>query len=165
MRTTIDAIVGTVQMSGIQQEAEQGLESGQLTEASAEAFFEAKKGQITESLWKLNVLDMEGTLTRVVDRVCACLALHWHCVNEGVQGSCHLMSQCSDAGLGCAVLCWAVLCWMQHSSDCLAMHSPVTDIFALLFVAPLFFDSTCFCYRCYKSLGYPASSYAPEPKR
>ncbi len=69
MRTTIDAIVGTVQMSGIQQEAEQGLESGQLTEASAEAFFEAKKGQITESLWKLNVLDMEGTLTRVVDRV------------------------------------------------------------------------------------------------
>jgi len=76
MRTTIDAIVGTVQMSGIQQEAEQGLESGQLTEASAEAFFEAKKGQITESLWKLNVLDMEGTLTRVVDRVGACLALH-----------------------------------------------------------------------------------------
>lgn len=69
MRTTIDAIVGTVHMSGIQQEAEQGLESGQLTEASAEAFFEAKKGQITESLWKLNVLDMEGTLTRVVDRV------------------------------------------------------------------------------------------------
>ena len=75
MRTTIDAIVGTVHMSGIQQEAEQGLESGQLTEASAEAFFEAKKGQITESLWKLNVLDMEGTLTRVVDRVGACLAL------------------------------------------------------------------------------------------
>ncbi len=75
MRTTLDAIVGTVHMSGIQQEAEQGLESGQLTEASAEAFFEAKKGQITESLWKLNVLDMEGTLTRVVDRVGAHLAL------------------------------------------------------------------------------------------
>lgn len=69
MKTTLDAIVGTVNMAGIQQEAEQGLESGQLTEASAEAFLEAKKGQITDSLWKLNVLDMEGTLTRVVDRV------------------------------------------------------------------------------------------------
>lgn len=69
MRTTLDAVVGTVSMAGIQQEAEQGLESGQMTDASAEAFFEAKKSQITESLWKLNVLDIEGTLTRVVDRV------------------------------------------------------------------------------------------------
>ena len=69
MKTTLDAVAGTVNMAGIQQEAEQGLESGQMTEASAEAFFEAKKGQITESLWKLNVLDIEGTLTRVVDRV------------------------------------------------------------------------------------------------
>ena len=69
MRTTLDAVVGTVNMAGIQQEAEQGLESGQMTDASAEAFFEAKKSQITESLWKLNVLDIEGTLTRVVDRV------------------------------------------------------------------------------------------------
>ncbi len=113
MRTTIDAIVGTVQMSGIQQEAEQGLESGQLTEASAEAFFEAKKGQITESLWKLNVLDMEGTLTRVVDRVGAHLALHtvhWQCINQVVQGSCDLMSPWSDAVLCCAVLCCAAPC-------------------------------------------------------
>lgn len=69
MKTTIDAIVGTVNMVGIQQEAEQGVESGDMTDAAAEAFFEAKKGQITDSLWKLNVLDIEGTLTRVVDRV------------------------------------------------------------------------------------------------
>lgn len=73
MKTTIDAIVGTVSMAGIQQEAEQGVESGQMTDAAAEAFFEAKKGQITDSLWKLNVLDIEGTLTRVVDRVGAVL--------------------------------------------------------------------------------------------
>lgn len=71
MKTTIDAIVGTVNMVGIQQEAEQGVESGDMTDAAAEAFFEAKKGQITDSLWKLNVLDIEGTLTRVVDRVSA----------------------------------------------------------------------------------------------
>ena len=83
MKTTLDAIVGTVNMAGIQQEAEQGMESGEMTDAAAEAFFEAKKGQITESLWKLNVLDIEGTLTRVVDRVSA---------------------------LRCAVLCCAVLC-------------------------------------------------------
>ena len=75
MKTTIDAIVGTVNMAGIQQEAEQGVESGQMTDAAAEAFFEAKKGQITDSLWKLNVLDIEGTLTRVVDRVGSCSVL------------------------------------------------------------------------------------------
>ncbi|KAL3161570.1 hypothetical protein ABBQ32_010434 [Trebouxia sp. C0010 RCD-2024] len=69
MKTTMDAIVGTVNMAGIQQEAEQGMEKGDMTDAAAEAFFETKKGQITDSLWKLNVLDVEGTLTRVVDRV------------------------------------------------------------------------------------------------
>ena len=71
MKTTLDAIVGTVNMAGIQQEAQQGVESGNLTDAAAEAFFEAKKGQITDSLWKLNVLDIEATLTQVVDRVCS----------------------------------------------------------------------------------------------
>ena len=89
MKTTIDAIVGTVNMAGIQQEAEQGVESGHMTDAATEAFFEAKKGQITDSLWKLNVLDIEETLTRVVDRVCAVLCC---------------------AVLRCAVLCCAVLC-------------------------------------------------------
>ena len=88
MKTTIDAIVGTVNMAGIQQEAEQGVESGHMTDAATEAFFEAKKGQITDSLWKLNVLDIEETLTRVVDRVCAVLCC---------------------AALCCAVLCCAVL--------------------------------------------------------
>ena len=54
-------------------------------------------------------------------------------------------------------------CCKQHSPDCLTMHS---NMFALLSVAaPLFFDSTFSCHRCYRSLGYPASSCAHEPKR
>ena len=54
-------------------------------------------------------------------------------------------------------------CCKQHSPDCLTMHS---NMFALLFVAaPLFFDCTFSCHRCYRSLGYPASSYAHEPKQ
>ena len=91
--------------SSFQYVSVQGLESGQLTEASAEAFFEAKKGQITESLWKLNVLDIEGTLTRVVGRVRAGLCLliiHKH-------------GAALWAVLRCAVLGWAGLCCMLHA--------------------------------------------------
>ena len=56
-------------MMTIQQEAEKNLQSGEMSEDSVAAFFEAKQGQIMEHLWKLNVADIEGTLTRVVDRV------------------------------------------------------------------------------------------------
>lgn len=65
-------------MVTIQQEAEKSLQSGAMTEDSVAAFFEAKQGQIMEHLWKLNVADIEGTLTRVVDRVCSLLPLTHH---------------------------------------------------------------------------------------
>ena len=56
-------------MMTIQQEAEKNLQRGEMSEDSVAAFFEAKQGQIMEHLWKLNVADIENTLTRVVDRV------------------------------------------------------------------------------------------------
>lgn len=62
-------------MVTIQQEAEKSLQSGEMSEDSVAAFFEAKQGQIMIHLWKLNVADIEGTLTRVVDRVCPLLML------------------------------------------------------------------------------------------
>ena len=69
VKTAVGAAVGTVGMMTIQQEAERNLQTGQLSEDSAAAFFEAKQGQIMENLWKLNVADIEGTLTRVLDKV------------------------------------------------------------------------------------------------
>lgn len=53
----------------IQQEAEKNIQRGEMSEDSVAAFYEAKQGQIMEHLWKLNVADIENTLTRVVDRV------------------------------------------------------------------------------------------------
>lgn len=69
VKTAVGAAVGTVGMMTIQQEAERNLQAGQLSEDSAAAFFEAKQGQIMENLWKLNVADIEGTLTQVLDKV------------------------------------------------------------------------------------------------
>eukprot|EP00891_Asterochloris_glomerata_P008726 jgi/Astpho2/8726/e_gw1.00128.27.1_t len=69
IKSTLNAVVGTVKMMEVQQEAAKGLETGELTDATAALFFEQKKEQITDSLWKLNVLDIESTLSRVVDRV------------------------------------------------------------------------------------------------
>ena len=54
---------------------QRGMQAGQLSEDSAAAFYEAKQGQIMENLWKLNVADIESTLTRVVDRVSLCAAV------------------------------------------------------------------------------------------
>ena len=50
------------------------MQAGDASEDSAAAFYEAKQGQIMENLWKLNVADIESTLTRVVDRVSVCVS-------------------------------------------------------------------------------------------
>ncbi len=53
---------------------------------------------------------------------------------------------------------------MQHSPDYLTMQSPVTDIFALLFVAPLCFDSTGFLSQVLQEPGVPSKQLRSRAK-
>lgn len=70
------------------QEAAKGLETGELTDATAALFFEQKKEQITDSLWKLNVLDIESTLSRVVDRVSCSAQFRRNIMQQGLPAGC-----------------------------------------------------------------------------
>ena len=51
------------------QDANRSLQTGELTRDGAKAYVDSKQGQILQHLWKINVADIEKTLTKVVDKV------------------------------------------------------------------------------------------------
>lgn len=46
------------------------LQGGEMGEQTAEAFLEAKQQMMLDNLWKLNVVDIEMTLSHVCQAVC-----------------------------------------------------------------------------------------------
>ena len=53
----------------MQMDMKRQIESGQMEEANVEAFLASKQDLMIGNLWKLNVADIENTLTRVCQRV------------------------------------------------------------------------------------------------
>ena len=56
-------------MGSSMQDANRSLQTGELTKDGAKAYVDSKQGQILQHLWKINVADIEKTLTKVVDKV------------------------------------------------------------------------------------------------
>ena len=69
MKTAVSAARGAASIANIHQDANRKVQTGELSKQDAKAFVDSKQGQILEHLWKLNVADIESTLTKVVDKV------------------------------------------------------------------------------------------------
>ncbi|KAK9830201.1 hypothetical protein WJX72_010268 [[Myrmecia] bisecta] len=69
IKTQFTAAMGAVELMQMQKAAETALQGGQLDAATAPAYFQERLSKVLESLWKINVLDIERTLGAVVDQV------------------------------------------------------------------------------------------------
>jgi hypothetical protein len=59
----------------MQEDLKRQLQSGQIGEANVEEFLESKQQVMLDSLWKLNVADIELTISHVCHMVCSVLTL------------------------------------------------------------------------------------------
>lgn len=65
-KTQFGAVAGAVDIMQVQRQSQQ---LGQQQPQAVEAFFQQRMGQVMESLWKINVVDIEATLKPVTLRV------------------------------------------------------------------------------------------------
>lgn len=63
---------GAVHLMQLQTNLKRQIEEGKM-EQGVEAYLESNKDVMVDNLWKLNVADIENTLTRVCQRVPTCL--------------------------------------------------------------------------------------------
>eukprot|EP00850_Spirogloea_muscicola_P003405 SM000013S26574 [mRNA] locus=s13:1154689:1157408:- [translate_table: standard] len=69
IKTQFTAATGAVQLMQMQEDMKRQFGAGHVNEAAVAQYVEAKQDQMLESLWKLNVVDIEGTLNTVSMRV------------------------------------------------------------------------------------------------
>eukprot|EP00245_Coleochaete_scutata_P015840 TRINITY_DN719_c0_g1_i1.p1 TRINITY_DN719_c0_g1~~TRINITY_DN719_c0_g1_i1.p1 ORF type:complete len:376 (-),score=83.30 TRINITY_DN719_c0_g1_i1:228-1355(-) len=70
VKTQVSAAAGAVQLMSMQDDLVKHLGGGQdISEEQLSAFIDSKQKLVLESLWKLNVADIEGTLVSVCDKV------------------------------------------------------------------------------------------------
>jgi hypothetical protein len=62
---------GAIQLMQMQEEIKHQMQSGQMGEASVGNFLESKQQMMLDSLWKLNVADIELTISHVCQAVCS----------------------------------------------------------------------------------------------
>jgi hypothetical protein len=53
----------------MQEDMKKQIEAGELGEQTIEQFMESKQQMLLDNLWKLNVADIENTLTHVCEKV------------------------------------------------------------------------------------------------
>jgi len=85
---------GAIQLMQMQEDLRKRIEGGQMQEQGMEAYLQSKQDLMIGNLWKLNVADIENTLTNVCQKVCALTAVSHSChpllVSNG--GSVNLVS-------------------------------------------------------------------------
>ncbi|GJP43269.1 hypothetical protein CLOM_g2752 [Closterium sp. NIES-68] len=67
--TQVSAAVGVLQLYQAHQDMRRKVEEEQMDEEAMAAFLESRQQSLLESLWKLNVIDIEGTLSSVCQQV------------------------------------------------------------------------------------------------
>ena len=79
-------VVGAIALIQLQEDMKRQLSAeGNYTEDELEEYMQSHKKLMIDSLWKLNVADIEATLSRVCQMVvalirCCFLVVDWHCV-------------------------------------------------------------------------------------
>ncbi|CAK9870644.1 unnamed protein product [Sphagnum jensenii] len=69
IKSQITAAAGAIQLMQMQEDLKRQLQSGQIGEANVEKFLESKQQAMLDSLWKLNVADIELTISHVCHMV------------------------------------------------------------------------------------------------
>jgi ATP-dependent protease HslVU (ClpYQ) ATPase subunit len=69
IKSQITAAAGAIQLMQMQEDLKRQLQSGQIGEANVEKFLESKQQVMLDSLWKLNVADIELTISHVCHMV------------------------------------------------------------------------------------------------
>ncbi|GJP38476.1 hypothetical protein CLOM_g22912 [Closterium sp. NIES-68] len=69
LQTHVSAAVGVVQLYQMQQDVRRAVQEQQMDGAALAAFMESRQQSLLQSLWKLNVLDIEATLGLVCHKV------------------------------------------------------------------------------------------------
>ncbi len=57
----------------MQEDLKRQLQSGEMGEGNVESLMESKQQMMLDSLWKLNVADIELTISHVCQTVCSCI--------------------------------------------------------------------------------------------
>jgi hypothetical protein len=69
IKSQITAATGAIQLMQMQEEIKHQMQSGQMGEANVGNFLESKQQMMLDSLWKLNVADIELTISHVCQAV------------------------------------------------------------------------------------------------
>ncbi|XP_024364648.1 chaperone protein dnaJ 10 isoform X1 [Physcomitrium patens] len=69
IKSQVSAAVGVLQIMQMQEDLKKQIEAGQVEEQGVEAYLASKQEMMLGNLWKLNVADIEFTLTNVCQRI------------------------------------------------------------------------------------------------
>jgi hypothetical protein len=64
---------GAIQLMQMQEDLKRQLQGGDMGEVNVESLMESKQQMMLDSLWKLNVADIELTISHVCQTVCSCI--------------------------------------------------------------------------------------------
>jgi hypothetical protein len=73
IKSQVTAAAGAIQLMQMQEDLKRQLQSGDMGGVNVESLMESKQQMLLDSLWKLNVADIELTISHVCQTVCSCI--------------------------------------------------------------------------------------------